>query len=79
MQGRVTCFYTNRHFGFIAEMSERGEDFFFHQDDLVLGSAIPEKGQFVAFDEGLFRGRKKAVNVRILTTAEFLSGKAGAQ
>ena len=71
MQGKITRFFPDRHFGFIREL-ETGNEWFFHEDDTAL-SAI-ERGVLVTFQAGKYNGKPKAVNIRKLTPAEILGG-----
>jgi cold shock CspA family protein len=65
MQGRVAVFWQHKHFGFITEGNTPSE-IFFHENNLVPGSPVPEKGSRVSYEIGDYNGRRVADNVRIL-------------
>ena len=74
MQGRITKFFADRHYGWIHQL-DNGRYWFFHLDDVV-GVPNVEKGALVQFEAGKHQGKDKAVNVRKLTAIDLLSGSA---
>jgi cold shock CspA family protein len=77
MQGKIIVFWGHRHYGFIGDLDSANE-YFFHTEDLAPNSAPPAKGLPVAFDTGQWKGRPKAINVRVLSSAsEILGGEPG--
>jgi cold shock CspA family protein len=77
VQGRIITFFDHRHYGFIGELDSPAE-YFFHEDDLVSGSAFPAKGLPVTFEITQWKGRTKAVAVQVFGTArEILGGGEG--
>jgi cold shock CspA family protein len=74
MQGKVLVFFEHRKFGFIAA-TDTDQELFFHVSDVIpLGSTPPEKGQWVSFDLGKWKGKDKAINVRILPSGQTVNG-----
>ena len=70
-QGKVRSFFKERHYGFLFD-EETGSELFFHETDI--NGPIPAKNALVSFDLGAFGGRKKAINVCVLTPKIVLSG-----
>lgn len=72
IKGIVANFITRKRFGFIHYTD--GE-IFFHELDVVDGS-IPQRGDHVEFELGMYNNRQKAVDVKLIaveTAAEVRS------
>ena len=69
MVGKVAVFWPHKHFGFITEGNTTRE-IFFHQDNLTLGSSLPEKGSTVSYEVSEFNGRRCAANVRVVPSSD---------
>lgn len=62
MKGRVVIFWPHKHYGFVIDTASRKE-YFFHENSLAQGSAVPTKGQYVTFKLGHFGDREQAIDV----------------
>jgi cold shock CspA family protein len=70
MTGKVLVFWPYKHFGFIKEQSTL-QEIFFHTDNLVPGSPLPEKDSLVSYEIGKRAdGRTHAINLRVLPSSQ---------
>ena len=75
MIGKAEVFWPHKHFGFLKVTGTTGE-LFYHENSLAPLQPPPEKGTWVYYELGEFRGRPCAINVRPLTPADVLGGGA---
>lgn len=79
MEGRITAWWPERHYGFLIG-TENPSEFFFHQSDLINNGVPPQKWTNVTFEIAKIKGRIRAVKVRVLPQpADVLAGKGGAE
>ncbi len=77
--GRISVYWPERRYGFIVDFTEPRE-LFFHETDIIPTKIPPEQWRDVDFQLGKYRGRLKAVRIRILPQpADVLAGDGGAK
>lgn len=63
-EGQAASTFEQRGYGFLFSTKTR-EEIFFHRSDVI--GDFPQRGDYVTFNLIAFRGRTKAINVRIRT------------
>jgi len=74
MIGKAEVFWPHKHYGFLKVTGTTTGEIFYHENNLAPGHTPPDKGTWVHYELGEYRGRPCAINVRPLTAQEILSG-----
>ena len=74
-RGQILSYWKSRKYGYIVPFEKTdADDYFFHLSNCSPDSEEPARGRECEFSLGLYKGRVKAVYVRVLPEAEETHG-----